>query len=78
MWATMKSWETQFPSNENFSPFLQLNFSSFRLVQCERHQNTRKDLGQVTIKNMFPETIIYKIFETYPNFHEKYCTTSKV
>ena len=35
-------------------------------------------LGELESKNMFPETIIHKIFETNSSFHVEYCTTGKV
>ena len=35
-------------------------------------------LGGVRIKKGFPDTISYKIFETYSSFHEKQGTTGKV
>ena len=62
------------------------NCSNFSLKQCKRpysyHNCQRnwvwRDLGQVRVKNRFPETIGYKILETNSSFHLKSCTTRKV
>ena len=79
MSTSVKRSEKQLPSKANFSTFLQLNCSNFGLNLCEipySYQNfqrnkVRRGLGQHSSKNMFPETIIHKIFETKSSFYVK-------
>ena len=71
----------ELPGKTNFSIFLELNCSNFKLKLCERLKLITKiklskkislrGVGRVTSKKMFPETITHKKFETYSSFHVK-------
>ena len=71
----------ELPGKTNFSIFLELNCSNFKLKLCERlklitkiklsKKISSRGVGRVTSKKMFPERITHKKFETYSSFHVK-------
>ena len=75
----VKRSEKQLPSKANFSLFLLLTCSNFRLKLWDRHysyQNCQKNwvwrgLWRIRSKKLFPETINHKIFEANSSFHVK-------
>ena len=72
----MKRSEKQLPSKANFGHFFKLNCLGLNSVKGLRVTKIVKETrfegvwGRVRIKK-FPETIIYKIFETNSSFHLK-------
>ena len=80
----LKRSRNQLPNKINFSAFLKISCSNFRLKLRERSWVT-KVLEQIKFeevwvrsKNMFPETITHKIFDTNSSFHVKQHTTRKL
>ena len=78
-WTSVKRSESSYQVNQNFTTFLQITGSNFNLKLCQRpksYENVPKNhiwrgLWRARIKKLFPETIIYKIFETNSSFHVK-------
>ena len=74
----MKRSQKQLSSNENFSTFLQLSCFKFKLKLCEALELQKLcSVGCVISKKLFPETIIYKIFEINSSFHVNLRNTGK-
>ena len=71
--------ERQLDGKAYFSTTLQFSVLNFRLKLCERSYSYRnfkryqvwRDLGGVKGNKLFPETIIYKVFETNCSFDLK-------
>ena len=85
-WTSVKRSGNQLSSKTNFSTFLKISSSNFRLKLCLKYQiykycqtnQTRSGVGRVRNKKLFPETMIHKIFEINSRCHVKYRTTAKV
>ena len=76
-WTSVKRSGKHLSSKANFSTFLQISCSNFRLKLCqspsswENYQTNQiwKGLGRLRSKKVFPETINHLIFEANSSFH---------
>ena len=85
IWTSKKRSKKKLPCKTNFSTFLQLSCSNFRLKVCQRpssNQNCQtnqvgRSLGRVRSKKLLSETTVDKIFEKTLVFIVNWRTTRK-
>ena len=76
----------QLSSKKNFTAFLHISCSNFRLKLCQKPQSYKncqtnqiwRGLGQVRSKKLFPEIFIHKILQINSSFYVKQRITGRL